>query len=168
LTQLLSIKVLNYHFKMKTTIRILLFLFIFNHLTVCYASYKPNNFQSFKKTEKSFNLLSYTSNTQRTLKLKLQDDSDDILSLLEGTLFVTGVVLFFTNNSNDSHSLYNYSSRNTGIILMGISAGGGIIHLLSSSGYSGSNHYGPRSSLNNYKNMQLSISGGGLGLRMNF
>ncbi len=153
---------------MKTATRILLFLFISNFLSFCYGSSKPSNFQSYNKNEKSFNLLSHTSNTQRTLKLKIQDDPDNILSLLEGALFVTGVVLYFTNNSNDSHSLYNYSSRNTGIILMGISVGGGIIHLLSSSGYSGSNHYGPRSSLNNYKNMQLSISGGGLGLRMNF
>jgi hypothetical protein len=154
---------------MKTLTGTLLFVFFITTLfSVCHGSNKSYPIQSFKTSEKKFNLLSNPSNTNKTLILLLQDDPEDIINLIEGALFVTGVSLYFINRSSDSQGQNKVIYKNAGLILMGVSVGGGFMSLLSSSNDSGNHHYGPRSSLNNSKNIQLSLNGEGLGLRFNF
>jgi hypothetical protein len=154
--------------KMKTFTSTLLFVIIMTLFSECNGSNKFYSTQSFITSEKKLNLLSYPSNTKKTVKLMLQDDPEEFINLIEGVLFVTGVTLYFINRSGDSQKQNKYAYRNAGLVLMGVSVGSGFMSLFSSANDSGNNQYGPRSSLNNSKNIQLSLNGEGLGLRFNF
>jgi hypothetical protein len=151
---------------MKIFFSIILIVYIFWIFPLSYAASKTNVFQSFKVTHTKGSNLSV--NQQKTFRFNFEDNAGEIISLMESALFVTGVVMYFTYNSDNFLNINQYSYKNTGLILMGISLGGGFIQVLGSSGYYGGGHYGPRSSLHKKQNIQLSFNGQALGLRMNF
>lgn len=150
---------------MKAIFKTTIIIFIIWGTNSAYGITSKKDFQNINiKTTYLSSIYAPTSNFHKTMKFDFLDNSNSCLRLLDGTLFFTGLVLYCTYSNVNSSYYHDYSYRNSSLAFMGIGICGGFTtYVLESNHHS---YYGPRSSIKNNKNVQLSLNGNGLRLKV--
>jgi hypothetical protein len=147
---------------MKALIRIILFVFITSLFSVSYGANKTINFQYFNSTQK--HTISFSQIPQTLNPFRLHDDGcSSTPFLIEGLLILSGSMMYW-----DYTPYYEDENRDVGVVLMCCGLAGYILQATTYSHSSGNTHYHHRSSVDKKQNIQFTMNGNGLGLKMSF